>query len=91
VCLIALAWLVLAAFWKKARIVVFGPELGPIVVFLLAATLFNAAVLGAVSGPFSRYQARIAWLEPLAAFMALGAMFRRNLFGQLWRGKPLRR
>jgi hypothetical protein len=33
--------------------------------------LINAAVTGALSGPFARYQARIAWLAPLAALLVL--------------------
>ena len=35
--------------------------------------LVNAGVTGALSGPFARYQARIAWLAPLAALLAVSA------------------
>jgi hypothetical protein len=31
--------------------------------------LINAAVCGAVSGAFPRYQARVVWLLPLAALL----------------------
>jgi putative flippase GtrA len=34
---------------------------------LLTAVIVNAAVCGVLSGPFPRYQARIAWLLPVAA------------------------
>jgi putative flippase GtrA len=34
---------------------------------LLAGFIINAAVCGILSGPFPRYQARVAWLIPLAA------------------------
>jgi hypothetical protein len=38
-------------------------------VLLLAAVILNAAVCGAISGPFPRYQARIVWLFPAAALL----------------------
>jgi hypothetical protein len=40
---------------------------------LLFAVLLviNAFVTGALSGPFARYQARLAWLAPLAALLVL--------------------
>ena len=49
--------------------------------FLLAglfgvALILNAAVTGALSGPFPRYQARLAWLAPLAAGLILSSIRR---------------
>lgn len=44
--------------------------------FIISATLLNAAVTGALSGVFARYQARISWLIPMLALilsMAPGA------------------
>jgi hypothetical protein len=38
-------------------------------VLLLTAVILNAAVCGALSGPFPRYQARIVWLFTAAAFL----------------------
>jgi hypothetical protein len=38
-------------------------------VLLLTAVILNAAVCGAISGPFPRYQARIVWLFTAAAFL----------------------
>jgi hypothetical protein len=35
------------------------------------ALLINAAICGALSGPFDRYQARLAWIAPLAAGLLL--------------------
>ena len=37
----------------------------------------NAVATGALSGPHDRYQARIAWLLPLAALLA-GPLARRD-------------
>ena len=78
VCLIALAWLGVAAAGKRIRDIALNVELGPIVLFLVASLLFNAAVLGVLSGPFARYQARIAWLLPLAAMLAGAPVLRRR-------------
>ena len=38
-------------------------------VLLIVAVILNAAVCGAISGPFPRYQARIVWLFTCAAFL----------------------
>ena len=38
-----------------------------LVLFALAALLLNAAICGALSGPYPRYQARVVWLLPLLA------------------------
>jgi hypothetical protein len=58
--------LVLGRAWRGGDARLFG--------FLLCVTagvLANAAVLGALSGPHDRYGARMAWLLPLAALLAL--------------------
>lgn len=78
----ALAWLAWAASWPGTRRLAFGPALGPAIIFLLAAVVINAVVTGVLSGPFSRYGGRIAWLPPLAAMLAARAV--------LWRGPPPR-
>jgi hypothetical protein len=39
-------------------------------VCVLVGITANAATTGALSGPHDRYQARIAWLLPLAALLA---------------------
>jgi len=38
-------------------------------VLLIVAVILNAAVCGAISGPFPRYQARIVWLFTASAFL----------------------
>jgi hypothetical protein len=76
VCLAAVAWLAFVAGRGRMRRRVLDQRLGPVIVFLLAAVLFNAAVTGVLSGPFARYQARIAWLPPLTALLAAGAVLR---------------
>ena len=73
VCLAALAGLAFLAGRRRTRGQVFDDRLGPLVVLLLTALVFNAAVLGVLSGPFARYQARVAWLLPLAALLAARA------------------
>jgi hypothetical protein len=37
--------------------------------WVITGAVINATVCGAVSGPFSRYQARVVWLLPLAALL----------------------
>lgn len=77
VCLTALAWLAWTLARPRLRRLVWDSRLGPILIFLLAALVFNAAVTGVLSGPFARYQARIAWLPPLAALLAASAVLGR--------------
>jgi len=74
VMLVALAWLAWAMSDKRTRRLVLDQGLGPVILFLLAALVFNAAATGILSGPFSRYQARIAWLPLLAALLAAKAV-----------------
>jgi len=65
----ALAVVTLAALWRRGRL---SPGDRRLVLFALAALLLNAAICGALSGPFPRYQARVVWLLPLlAAALAL--------------------
>ena len=52
-------------------------RLAAVAVLLLAAVVVNAAVCGALSGVFPRYQARIVWLAPLAALLLAAADRRR--------------
>jgi hypothetical protein len=42
-------------------------RIAAVCVVLAALVTINAAVCGVLSGPFSRYQARLVWLAPLAA------------------------
>ncbi len=42
--------------------------------FMICATVINAAVTGALSGTFARYQARISWLIPMLALI-MSAVF----------------
>ena len=91
VCLAALAWLAWAASWKRTRRVVLDQRLGPVILFLLAALVFNAVATGVLSGPFARYQARIAWLPPLAALLAAGAALRQTATLRRWPGADQRR
>src|SRR5206468_297508 len=42
-------------------------------VLLVLAVVINAAVCGVLSGPFARYQARVAWLVPAAALVVASA------------------
>lgn len=45
---------------------------------LIAAILANAVICGGVSGPFSRYGARVIWLAPLAGGLILSRLIRRK-------------
>ncbi|MCB4823780.1 hypothetical protein [Roseicella aerolata] len=56
--------------WRRAAAVGDGRRLGLVLCVLVGITA-NAAATGALSGPHDRYQARIAWLLPLAALLAL--------------------
>jgi hypothetical protein len=86
VCLASLAFLGWAASRRETRRRVFDSGLGPLTLFLLLAYVFNAAATGILSGPFARYQARIAWLPPFAALLAARALFLRR---PLSPGRPL--
>jgi hypothetical protein len=78
VCLIALAWLAVAASCKRLRYLALDAKLGPTTILLLASLLCNAAVLGVLSGPFARYQARIAWISPMTALLVGAVALRRR-------------
>jgi putative flippase GtrA len=45
-----------------------------VVLLVLGVVIVNAAVCGILSGPFARYQSRLAWLLPVAAGLTLCAM-----------------
>jgi putative flippase GtrA len=45
-----------------------------VVLMLLAVTVVNAGVCGALSGPFARYQSRMMWLLPTGAGLVLCAL-----------------
>jgi len=77
VCLAALAGLAVIIAWRRTRERAFSEAVGPIVILLLCALVFNAAATGILSGPFARYQARIAWLPLLAALLAARGLLRR--------------
>jgi hypothetical protein len=78
VCVAALAWLAWTASRPRMRRLVFDARLGPLILFLLTAVVFNAVATGVLSGPFARYQARIAWLPPLAALLAARVVLTRR-------------
>jgi hypothetical protein len=50
---------------------------------LLLALVGNAFICGAISGPYNRYQARLAWLAPLAVGLALQLRGARGGIGSL--------
>ncbi len=52
--------------WRRAG----DPRHLGLVLCVLVGVTANAAATGALSGPHDRYQARIAWLLPLAALLA---------------------
>jgi hypothetical protein len=83
ICLAALVSLAGAAGWKRTRKLFLDQRIGPIVMFLTLAIASNAAVLGVLSGPFARYQARIAWLLPLAALFVASAHLRQRPPGKV--------
>lgn len=63
--------LALAAAWRSFRRG--DARAFALVVLVLGAAAANAFATGALSKPHHRYQARIAWLIPVAAFVALPA------------------
>ncbi|MBV1797180.1 hypothetical protein [Siccirubricoccus sp. G192] len=75
----------LLAGWRAARA---GDtrRLG-LVLCVLAGLVANAAATGALSGPHDRYQARIAWLLPLAGLLAWPRFRPRPQHGSAIRAK----
>ena len=65
--------------------------LSRLLVFVMVMALANGVLCGVISGPYSRYQARIEWLIP---FMALAVLARGRAQGALlapnlaWRAAP---
>ena len=60
--------------WRSAARARDPVRLG-LVLCVLVGLAVNAAVTGALSGPHHRYQARIAWLLPLAALVGLAPVY----------------
>jgi hypothetical protein len=50
------------------------PLVGAFLALVLIAVLINALVTGGLSGPHDRYQARVMWLPPLLAALAIPAL-----------------
>jgi len=63
------------AFWRRAD------RLGAFAVVMLVTLLANAAACGVLSGVFDRYQARISWLLPLVAIVAIQSRWQRRGIG----------
>jgi putative flippase GtrA len=45
-----------------------------VILLLLAVAVVNAAICGILSGPFARYQSRLAWLLPVGAGLVMCAL-----------------
>jgi hypothetical protein len=81
---VALAWtglitlpLLAVALWRRQRS-------AALCILVLAASVGNAAITGALSGANQRYQARLAWLfvlAPVAAALADGRRGERSQSG----------
>ncbi|HYG88743.1 MAG TPA: glycosyltransferase [Azospirillum sp.] len=54
------------------------------VVFVLGFIVANAAICGILSGPHARYQARVVWILPLIAWLALFVHW--DSVAAVWRG-----
>jgi len=73
-----LAWLVLS--WKRSRT---GDD-APVVALrawtaaVVVGVLGNAAICGALSAPYGRYQARLDWLLPVTALLVFGSLAGRR-------------
>jgi hypothetical protein len=61
---LSLVYLIFSLFWLRRNIA----EIVAFVAIIVAGIVTNAAVCGAISGVFDRYQGRVAWLALLAAF-----------------------
>ena len=66
------------------------PRLVGTTVLLLAALLVNAVICGALSGPYARYQARIAWLAVMMAVVVASRLGLRSPRIRLERPAALR-
>lgn len=64
-----------AALWplRSRAATPVGRQMLAFAVLILAAVLLNAGITGVLSGPFARYQARLIWLIPALAGVALAA------------------
>ena len=63
-----------AATWRRL-----SPQRFALVALIIAATLGNAVIAGALSGPSDRYQARILWLVTVAFFIVVPVRSVRGL------------
>jgi hypothetical protein len=54
------------------------PRLVPLAATVVSAVLANAAICGVLSGVFDRYEARVLWLLPFAAVVALWRLLDRT-------------
>jgi flagellin-like protein len=54
-------------------------ETTAVLVLFAFVLILNAGLTGALSGPFARYQARLAWLAPLGALLVLSPQTLRRL------------
>jgi hypothetical protein len=59
-----LSWLL----WKRAPLNGAERQLRSLAIVLVGGVITNAAVCGMLSNPYDRYQARVVWLVPFAAF-----------------------
>lgn len=60
----------LGALWRRRRdLEPAASGLGVFAVMIVAGVLANAAICGALSSPYGRYQARLDWLLPLTALL----------------------
>lgn len=78
VSLIALGLLGIIAVLAIRKRISVHPDAARLAAVLLAAVLANAVICGALSKPHGRYQARIIWLLPIAAGIALAGSRRRT-------------
>jgi hypothetical protein len=61
----------LRAAWKRGEVEDDRRRTIRLVLLAVLALLINAGICGALSGPFDRYQARLAWIVPMAAGLLL--------------------
>jgi putative flippase GtrA len=78
--LLLLAWRlsrrdVRAAVWRRGLKTGEEPaRVASVILLLIAVGAVNAAICGMLSGPFARYQSRLAWLLPIGAGMVMCAL-----------------
>ena len=65
-------------------------ELAHFLVLTLGLVLANAVLCGAISGPYSRYQARVEWLIPLGALLLVAQWAERAALARSCEGATIR-